>query len=666
MNHSFAVIVANSTVLSSSFCLPACAGEWDSFGYDYSRTSGKLGVSGDVTNVRYYHKNTEVDWDMSDQDSDEADIQFDVLAYHAEPDPNDDDEYIISPAKGKAHTRGTVHLYARWRPTYAGEALPKQVTVKIGATADAWRSTWPVNSTFTPSLNNGFGAPTIETRFPGSTMPVWRSTGYYLKTFDASKAERLPAGYPGGWTHVLRLKLPVMSAEATVGANGEGFRGALTLRGGAEVDRRRLWISSDIEESYKKVTNTSELPPQLDQNGKPIPNTVDTSKIRTNKTPYPGAGPWAVKCESSEKVDAVDGITVLRNMEVHSVADYSDGYFGLPSGWYTGSTFTARHHYFSDPKAEWKMEGGTLGGDAIYELSSERMEIHLKGGFLPPDTENRPARFNGIALGGAEDTTGMVRKTKISVKVKDASDGMIAEDAYTVNWHTPVEDWYADPAKPTIEIAPESATIIATAPGQTAYYPNEGAKVGYDFKKIATIGSAVTGTAESAGKLFVKTTAQGRAINMLGLLSKVSGLAAAFTDSVPNIPFTSVSSEKTTYDAYKRAVLDTKNDVTYPDGTRKFEPKEKAQDAIDNFKPNSEQDKIWTREIGALTLGGKVDFHVYQKYWVGDEYEHNGYAGLTKAETTNRSGPFFRIVWTLETGAPSNSNPPTPTSSSTP
>lgn len=199
----------------------------------------------------------------------------------------------------------------------------------------------------------------------------------------------------------------------------------------AKFDPRSVSISSDIEPSYKKVTDASALPQFTDlYTGV---TGYDLSKIRST-TPTNGAGPWGVLCEPNPN----------GSMTVESAVSYvnlsGSGGGGTESWW--GSVGLAAQTSGFAPYAPtfsggrtygWQVQGGSALTD---EWHLPELDLHTRS---IPSQSSSPNTANGILLGGDIAGVNMARHSNVKVEVTDG-DGVIGEANYGINWHMPFDN----------------------------------------------------------------------------------------------------------------------------------------------------------------------------------------------------------------------------------
>lgn len=197
-----------------------------------------------------------------------------------------------------------------------------------------------------------------------------------------------------------------------------------------------LYISSDLEPSYKKATKWSELPLQKDANGVDIPGTVDASQVSPS-TPAFGAGgvqtsgPWGVACKRN-----LDG-----SMTVESPAQWDR----LQKAWFGGGTYTANLAGYYGPVILWSWSGGTPLGIAASDVANPNhnyLQIRMGSGSKLPS-----ATSGDVNLGGDVGGNGSLISSTASVNVYQSTNSSSGTNtSYTVNWHRNYENVVEDPS----------------------------------------------------------------------------------------------------------------------------------------------------------------------------------------------------------------------------
>jgi hypothetical protein len=245
-------------------------------------------------------------------------------------------------------------------------------------------------------VNNGFG-----------DTPANNSYGT-LYSYTAQGAHLVQTRTDGQTT--VKTPFITMHGEApitgTTDGGGQASAGAYHIYQ-AERDSRRVWISSDIEDSYRRTEDT----------------TQPTGKYRFNHPP-PGT------CS----LVAVTGAGLLNernpdgSITVDSVALWDSG----ADQWMAQGIFTGNQVGFTDPDFDWTFPEGLVGtpNDAVVS-GDESININPYTGMYFDS--------NGLMLGGLRNGSGMSSSNTIYLKVTDLADNTTARNSYTVNWHLPYE-----------------------------------------------------------------------------------------------------------------------------------------------------------------------------------------------------------------------------------
>ena len=174
-------------------------------------------------------------------------------------------------------------------------------------------------------------------------------------------------------------------------------------------------ISSGIEDSYRKVTDASQLPRVYRHSGNQDTYVIDDTQIGYGTKDGSGPGPWGVKVKRG-----VDG-----SMTVESAAEPHDQiWVGYP-------TFYANTPGFQNPSYEWVIPGVTT--------------IPPGSSGSPPNTnptDQQTLSFGGIGIDLGSGESGYLGQTNVRLTVTDTG-GSNAQltNSYTVNWHFPHDNW---------------------------------------------------------------------------------------------------------------------------------------------------------------------------------------------------------------------------------
>jgi hypothetical protein len=289
-------------------------------------------------------------------------------------------------------------------------------------------------------VNNGFGAPITNTNY--GTSYNYTSQGTHLvavKTFGN-----------------LEVAIPyvTMHGEATLtGTTGNTYSSTASVGAyptySAEKTDKGVLITSSIEDSWKKVTETSGLPTKIDRETGMI--LIDTTQIHPD-TPWNGPGPWRVKC-----VRAPDGSMMVHSAAMWFEPSHPAEIVSNTNAWFGRGIYDSNATGFMHPLFDWQVSGGTVVGSHIGQFGGAR---HYQPSItLEPALEDGDRAMRGLKLGGDHLGVGMTGGSTISVKVTD-TDGATAKDDYGVTWHLPAE-WKSSKKGPIQwdAIEPESIAI---------------------------------------------------------------------------------------------------------------------------------------------------------------------------------------------------------------
>ena len=365
-------------------------------------------------------------------------------------------------------------------------------------------------------------------------------------------------------------------------------------------DYRGVYITSDIETSYKKVTDAAALPRMRDENDALV---IDSDKIGS-QTPYNGSasGPWAVECEREP-----GGALTVESAAVWQESSPQLQSFGVAEGWRGYVRLEAQATGFSQPQYAWDLPATmthrkedndrvinaqgvqNLVGNALTDLSEH----------LGDETENWDSQGKSSAIG--------VRVFESGLPQSDT-----APNSYSINWHKPVEnrDVYNTSQTWTEDwLAPKPTTLLG---GTTPAYvgPNDTAEaIVHPYGAMIKLGaeaytlSYIAGFA-GANLIYVATTMPP---NLKAALY-VMGFTASLAVQVP--PPQNVTL-KNTYSEWTKAVNDTQTT-----GMPYVYPPELASSVT--LTPNAEQnDTVWQ------SCGMRI---VRRQYWNDELFRYDGYA----------------------------------------
>lgn len=219
------------------------------------------------------------------------------------------------------------------------------------------------------------------------------------------------------------------SGSTSTSYDSEALTADISLSG--TLTNYGLYISTDIEQSYKKTTSWGDLPLKKDANGVDIPGQVDASQISPATPPYGAdgiatSGPWGVVC----KRDLAGKLTV------ESAAQWIPGSTILldPDKWVGGVGFYANEMGFrknifgSVASRVWTYTGGQPRKVMADDLASGQ-----QGG-------------GGLAdIGSKPDGSDLLKSSTLKVTTTD-SDKVSLSNSYTINWHLP-QEWETSPVK---------------------------------------------------------------------------------------------------------------------------------------------------------------------------------------------------------------------------
>ena len=346
---------------------------------------------------------------------------------------------------GEASAEGTVNLALRYQPELISDAnynriadpndkpglLYIKVTAYPRATAIDGNSNQSYNvmdkahisASIVPANDPSAVERTFAEQVNGRTKSIRGPQTFYLK-FDPSGQ----TGEAGPYGSTLYL-VPIASfkTKATLDRDRQTFRsssnvtewnvGQLSagMQLSAEVTPYFLSISSDLEGSYRKVTDASQLPTVIRYlNGTNV-RVIDDTKIRGGT--LDGNGPWAVVNDKG-------------NADI--VATWNPYQF-YDAGWVGGVSFHANAPGFNSPTYFWSNVTGSVDpyGAVAYDKASLELPLIYSSGSAGPSI------VRGIKLGGDKDGTGMSKLTFANVSVSDTNTTL--NESYNVNWHLPYE-----------------------------------------------------------------------------------------------------------------------------------------------------------------------------------------------------------------------------------
>ena len=562
---------------------------------------------------------------------------------------------------------GSVTAVLVWKPaegkTLETDPPPTKVILleKVTASAESGHPAFPT-SQFWPSITQK-----VQTKTPppqasneakettGTSHPVSNSQSLQLIRLDNPKRRAI-------------LTLPTRAIAASSAGVAPApvtktSQHSVSFSYSLRQDDRDVWISSDIEKSYRKETARDKLP---EKDG-----VIDQSKIRST-TPLSGNGPWAVECERQ-----ADG-----SMEVHSAAEWLapkrsndaitnsvEEFINSTPNWYGELGRSYAHHYgFEQPFFEWKLQGGSAEPVTQYELNKNSERIAIYSSF------NQSHQLKeGINLGGhvfnydpAQGTQQMVRQSTLSVKVKEtdvSKPALIAYNDYRVNWHPPFDNVTENEETKTVTLpdgTKKSKLSYTVAPAMTTgtigYSPTTSSENGSlevwltpsPWRAVVALngndwfvaGVAVTvgtgGLALGIETGVVTATAIGKALPAMGICLGVSGLSYSFTNN-------SAASEKkqcvNSSASWQQAVRETLESQKNPQDPTKDITADIRVDppsALNGFTlqqlddTNFSTNPLWSKCVMTPHIKHVFEYHFYR----GDDYDENGYVGEGRAQLT--------------------------------
>jgi hypothetical protein len=234
----------------------------------------------------------------------------------------------------------------------------------------------------------------------------------------------------------VEFDIPSIYAKTFIGtgSQGMGLASASSVFEIKSINTRNVYITSNIETSYKKVSDLSQLPIKVEPDGS---FSIDESKLRPstplytfvappsppdpNFNPFQAIGPWAVQIERVPNTP----------MTVASVAQWVAVPNASPAfrHWLGGVVFTAHTDAFDAATSyQW-----TLPPDSVPNTTNSPAVRDFTA--APPNSQDS---YHGIKLGSQANGSDLTTNSSVYVQATD-SDGSLS-DSYNVNWHLPVED----------------------------------------------------------------------------------------------------------------------------------------------------------------------------------------------------------------------------------
>ena len=360
-----------------------------------------------------------------------------------------------------------------------GSPVPEWLFVRLGVTADAHVDSHGGSGSgdfmslddISVRASNG-----LETATPSTSLSDGGKAAHgeaYINTVRI-----IPIQSHG--QKIVTMNLPAMDimAKGTNPSTNTGWQVVVATNPsyGVAPTNRGVGISSDIETSYRKVTDQTALPLIHDVSGN-TNGTIDTSKIKTS-TPWDGLGPWAVAIERNSAAP----------MTVESAASW-DPVTSNPPEWIASATFTAHAAGFTNPHYEW-VAPGIIGNNTT-----------PPPGYTAPPTISSPdapsLAIDNIHLQGDKLGAGMIRSSNVKVVVTDTNGTL--DDSYNINWHVPYENFEHIGSKANADHDLIEASDID--PNEKAFKDGQFTTSRFNLGRFAWLGDYIDGAAQGLSLL---------------------------------------------------------------------------------------------------------------------------------------------------------------------
>lgn len=315
----------------------------------------------------------------------------------------------------------TYTLRMHWVASSATDLPPQLVVVQLNGTVGGY---------YTPTASGSMSGTTglkdeSKSDKPAGWLPDGRTVGFTGQMLAQYPNPKRDANITiGPFTATSTATAVPQSTQSTgyPGGSGSSTSTNATIRSyiamSGALSQYGVYISSDLEPSYKKASNWSELPLQKDANGVDIPGTVDASQVSPS-TPAFGAGgirtsgPWGLVCKRNP-----DGSTT-----VESAAKYK-----LFSYWAGETVLFANPQGFPAPQYSWSLtSGGTLpfGG----------------GSWTDPTYD-----CTGVENVAFDGSSSSLPTSSFTLKVTNVTPALSLSNNYSIKWHYPYEPYHKRPS----------------------------------------------------------------------------------------------------------------------------------------------------------------------------------------------------------------------------
>lgn len=512
-----------------------------------------------------------------------------------------------------AHSKGKMRAVFVWQPNGPNDNPPLNDT--LYAKIDAYTYVpatvaygQPAGTLSGLVVDDGFGDTPVNQSY--STNHSYVSSGSHLVAMKTNGQVEIK-------TPFITMHGAATLAGTTGSSSGSASAGAYHSYSAAK-DYRGILITSSIETSWKKITNSADLPTKTDPlTGMPY---YDTSLIDPN-TPWNGSGPWRVQC-----VRAPDN-----SMTVHSAATWFEPNPGdtisNSSAWFGRGNYNSNVVGFVNPLFDWQVAGGSVVGTESQQFGLPRYNQPTIT--LEPAIEDGGSAMTGLNLGGNRLGVGMTKSSNISLKVTES--GITAQDDYGITWHLPYE-WQPDPSRPTVSKydwdtnasswvhadALSHLTVTKNNPNLTWYFMGKSGSLALGAGSVYV---GANGLAAAGAALTVPETAG------LSLLLFAGGVALNDATPQPEQPEditinyamweSAVATQKQKNSNVAANIIDNSTDRLIG-----FDPAEveNASDDLDSNAPAS--DDYWN---DGLEVKCDIAWNYEESYFLADQYDEHGY-----------------------------------------
>jgi len=472
---------------------PAWAGNWYWAQLEYNGTSSHSAVSGSNVPKASYP------W----ADGDDSETQGSGTS-------------MLAPGQSQTGSvKGNFILVLHWIPSSSTDPLPPAVGVVVQQTAygvgarqnlsggyNGYAGGTPGTITFTTKVTQPDGTTKSDGTHQDSSGLNYKSLAQpapSLLTLSTQSATKQADG-----SYYLRYPLPQVEGDfnVTMGSyfDGDSYEGDRTWAcvyawPTYALDPHQLYISSDIEKSWKKFTGSVDKLPdsykQRDANGAVInqPN-GDAVLVYTDPTDAT-KNIWEIACQ--------------RNPDSSIIVE-SAAYLDRARGYYRGPVdLISNEPGFTVPMRSWSVSGDGKTNSLPYTEKEWYLIGDINALQFPDATED-------------SDDTKFSKKTTLSVSVYDniaITPKPTEKASYIVNWHPPAE-WESSP-RSTIDYWAEVAPEEVTKPEGVAPSGEVNAKWRWKTMKLGELPNAVDYYIDGASE------ALGEIDDLLGLSGTVDG-----------------------------------------------------------------------------------------------------------------------------------------------